>query len=147
MQRLSNNNYNYVSDLERLSDSFYSNEYKEDIAGFTKNLFLVLNKITNTDTISKYINNRVEIYSLSNTSYLYLKDIIKMLDTDEVINLSKYNDVLFSITGKPQPRININTIRNIETEFTILISKIDIVGMLEFLKTLAIFSTMMMRRG
>ena len=52
MQRLSNNRYNYASDLERLSDSFYSNEYKEDIAGFTKNLFLVLNKITNTDTIS-----------------------------------------------------------------------------------------------
>ena len=145
MQRLSNNRYNYVSDLERLSEDFYSNEYKNDIAGFTKNLFLVLNKITNTDTISKYINKMVEIYSLSNTSYLYLKDIIKMLDTDEVINLSKYKDVLFSITGKPQPRININTIRNIETEFSILISKIDIVGMLEFLKTLAIFNTMVSR--
>ena len=147
MQRLSNNNYNYVSDLERLSDSFYRNEYKEDIAGFTKNQFLVLNKITNTDTISKYINNKVEIYRLSNTSYLYLKDIIKMIDTDEVINLSKYKDVLFSNTGKTQPRININTIRNIETEFTILISKIDIVGMLEFLRTLAIFHTDVNRRG
>ena len=68
-----------------------------------------------------------------------------MLDTDEVINLSKYKDVLFSNTGKIQPRININVMRNIETEFTMLISKIDIVGMLEYLKTLAIFNTMVSR--
>ncbi len=146
MQRLSNNRYNYASDLERLSEDFYSNEYKNDIAGFTKNLFLVLNKITNDQSISKYIDGKVELCSLSNTSYLYLKDIIKMIDTDEVINLSKYKDVLFSNTGKMQAKINFNVTRNIETEFTMLISKIDIVGMLEFLKTLAIFNTMV-RRG
>ena len=147
MQRLSNNRYNYASDLERLSEDFYSNEYKNDIAGFTKNLFLVLNKITNEQSISKYIDSKVELCSLSNTSYLYLKDIIKMIDTDEVINLSKYKDVLFSNTGKIQPRININVMRNIETEFTMLISKIDIVGMLEFLKTLAIFNIVVNRNG
>ncbi len=147
MQRLSVNRYNYASDLERLSEDFYSNEYKNDIAGFTKNLFLVLNKITHGNSIVNYIDIKIELYNLSNTSYLYLKDIIKMIDTDEVINLSKYKDVLFSNTGKTQPRININTIRNIETEFTILISKIDIVGMLEFLRTLAIFHTDVNRRG
>ena len=145
MQRLSNNRYNYASDLERLSEDFYSNEYKNDIAGFTKNLFLVLKKITNDQSISKYIDCKVELCSLSNTSYLYLKDIIKMIDTDEVINLSKYKDVLFSNTGKMQAKINFNVTRNIETEFTMLISKIDIVGMLEFLKTLAIFNTMVSR--
>lgn len=145
MQRLSNNRYNYASDLERLSEDFYSNEYKNDIAGFTKNLFLVLNKITNDQSISKYIDIKIEFNKMSTASYLYLKDIIKMIDTDEVINLSKYKDVLFSNTGKMQAKINFNVTRNIETEFTMLISKIDIVGMLEFLKTLAIFNTMVSR--
>jgi hypothetical protein len=139
MQRLSNNNYNYTSDLDSLSDEYYSNKYKEDIAGFTKNLFLVLKKITNNYTLSKFINDKIEFNKMSNTSYLYLKDIIKMLETDEVINLSKYNDVLFSTVGKIQERIKISTIRNVETEFILLIKKIDIVGMLEFLKTLSIF--------
>lgn len=147
MQRLSNNNYNYASDLERLSDIFYSNEYKEDIAGFTKNLFLVLNKITQNNSITKYIDIKIEFNKMSTASYLYLKDIVKMLETDVVINLSKYKDVLFSDTGKVQERLNLNTSRNSETEFVILISKIDIVGMLEFLKILSIFHTDVIRRG
>lgn len=139
MQRLSNNNYNYTSDLDALSEEFYSNKYKEDIAGFTKNLFLVLKKITNNDSLSKFIDCKIEFNKLSNTSYLYLKDIIRMLETDEIVNLSKYRDVLFSNVGKIQERIKINVVRNVETEFVILIKKLDIVGMLEFLKTLAVF--------
>lgn len=140
MDKISGNEYNYATDIVLLEESFNNRKYLENIAGFNKNLFMVLKKITGGQTLAEYIKVKVDTLPMTNIVYLFLNDIIKMLDTDQVINISKYRDVLYFRQGKMQTPITSINNRNSVTEFVILIAKLDMAVMVEFLKTLSLFN-------
>ena len=137
MEEIAGNRYNYKADIELLDKQYTEGTYKEDQALFSKNLFIVLGKITNEKPITKFVERIVEFRKMSNASYLFLKDIIKMIETEEVVNFSKYDGMICFESGMKREAIKIKIIRNRETEFVNIISKIDTVGMISLLKALS----------
>lgn len=139
MEELAGNRYDFKRDLENLRNQFDSKVYKEDEAIYTKNVFLALSKITDGRTITEFLERKVSYSRMTTATYLYIKDVVKAIETDEKINFSKYSDIIDvdSKHGVKQNPIVIRVRRNRETEFIKLLCNLEIPGMLSLLDTLA----------
>lgn len=139
MKIIEGNRYDYANDTELLDKQYHSGEYKENRAIFAQNLFIVLGKLTYNKSIAKMIEDLVSKRRLNTVTYLFCKDLIKIIETDIHVNLGKYEHLIKLEDGFMREPIEIKVVRNRETEFSILISKLGELGMINLFKILSEF--------
>jgi len=131
-------------DIEDMNTLYLSGEWKKDPAQYHLNLFAIyeysLRYGDDLKTLRDLVKNETK-FSMSSICYQFFNDIKNLMETKDRIDFSKYDGLLDSDSrygsniGKKE-QILILSKRNKETEFVILLKKLDITGILMLFKLL-----------
>ncbi len=126
----------FTEEINSLNDRILKNEHTDDMVNFTSEMFSLLNYKLQSVSISKYIEELSEHKTMSTATYEALKDILKILATDDNVNLSKYDGLISFDSGKKHKELIFKHRRNSITEFSIILQKIDVDGTMKLIEIL-----------
>jgi len=136
MIEIKNGAYIKLDDIKEMSEIYTNGEWREDAAKYMINVLNVYEDACEKKTFAIMVEEMSRGH-LTITNYEFLKDVIKVIDNDEFIDFSKYEYILdntASCGGKKREPIICSNPRNLGREFSIIMKRVDVTGMLMIAK-------------
>ena len=142
---INKNTYLNKNTYSEMNEHFVSGKWKEDCSEYMANLFhMYMGVVRRKDMCVVKLVMELSTKPLTTIEYEFLKEVILVVEDENTsVNFKKYDELIVDVirysVGKLREPLISNTIRNQETEFAILLKRLDVPGVITLLELLSRF--------